>query len=268
MSLRRFRRQYEQLSQFERGRIVGMMEAVWSAKRVARQLGNSDCVTSHREDRHIVRNSLVQSTASSAAIQAQVTPSLGAPVSSRIIRRRLAEGHLGSRRVTLTPTHRLLLSEWCHARGNWTAAEWNQVLFSDESRFNLRSDDNRVRVWRLRGESLNLAFALQQHTAPTEGVMVWGAIAYNTRLPLVLICGTLTAQQYVHDFLQPHVLQLIQRLPGALFQQDNPRSPTARVSQNLIRNVTILPWPVLFPDLSPMSISGINWDGELGIPRV
>ncbi|GFS97802.1 hypothetical protein TNCV_2017801 [Trichonephila clavipes] len=28
------------------------------------------------------------------------------------------------------------------------AAEWNQVVFSDESRFNRSSDDNRVRVWR------------------------------------------------------------------------------------------------------------------------
>ncbi|GFU87987.1 uncharacterized protein TNCV_1335561 [Trichonephila clavipes] len=43
----------------------------------------------------------------------------------RTIRRRLAEEHLGSRRpirvLPLTPTH----------RGNWTAAEWNQVVFSD-----------------------------------------------------------------------------------------------------------------------------------------
>ncbi|GFW57735.1 uncharacterized protein TNCV_2926541 [Trichonephila clavipes] len=44
MSLRRFRRQYEQLSQFERGRIIGMLEDGWSARRVARQLGRSDCV--------------------------------------------------------------------------------------------------------------------------------------------------------------------------------------------------------------------------------
>ncbi|GFS66780.1 HTH_Tnp_Tc3_2 domain-containing protein [Trichonephila clavipes] len=63
--------------------------------------------TNRRGDRHIVRNAHVRPTASSAAMQAQVTPSLGAPVSSRTIRRRLAEGHLGSRRplrvLPLTP---------------------------------------------------------------------------------------------------------------------------------------------------------------------
>ncbi|GFX78789.1 transposable element Tcb2 transposase [Trichonephila clavipes] len=227
MQLRRFRRQYEQLSQFERGRIVGMMEA----GRVARQLGRSDCV-------------------------ANVAPTLGAPGASRTIRRRLAEGHLGSRRplckLALRPTHRRLCLEWCRARGNCTAAEWNQVVFSDESRFNISCDDNRVRVWRPRGERLNPALALQQHTASTAGVMVWGAIAYNRWLPLVLIRGTMTDQRYAHDILQPHVMPLMQRLPGAIFQQVNVRPHTAMVSQDCLRTVTTLPWSARSPDLSPI----------------
>ncbi|GFX95658.1 transposable element Tcb2 transposase [Trichonephila clavipes] len=106
--------------------------------------------TSRREDRSIVRNARLQPTASSAAIQKQVAPSLVAPASSRTIRKRLAEGHLRSRRplrvLPLTPTRRRLLLEWCCARGNWTAPEWNQVVFSDKSRFNLSSDDSRVHV--------------------------------------------------------------------------------------------------------------------------
>ncbi|GFT84759.1 transposable element Tcb2 transposase [Trichonephila clavipes] len=234
MSLRRFRRQYEQLSQFERERIIGMMEAGWSTRRVARQLCRSDCVvrrcwdqcireisftripgsgrprqTSRRETRYIIRNARLQPTASPAAIQAHVAPSLGAPVSSRTIR-------------------------------------------SHESRFNLSSDDNPVRVWRPRSERLNPAFPVQRHTALTAGVMVWGAIAYNTRSPLVLIRGTMTAQRYVHDILQPHVLRLMQRLPGAIFQLDNARPHTARVSKDCLRTVTTLP-SLPFPILSFVS---------------
>ncbi|GFS67458.1 transposable element Tcb2 transposase [Trichonephila clavipes] len=116
-------------------------------------------------------------------------------------------------------------------------------LFSNESRFNPSSDENGVRVWRPRVERLNPAFALQQHTAPTAGVRIWGAIAYNTRSHLVLIRGTMTAQRYVHDILQPHVLPLMQRLSGAIFQQDNARSHAARVSQDCLHTVTNLPWP-------------------------
>ncbi|GFT29763.1 hypothetical protein TNCV_4891641 [Trichonephila clavipes] len=44
-----------------------------------------------------------------------------------------------------------------------------------------------------RGEHLNPAFALQRHTAPKAGVMVWVAIANDTRSLLILIHGTMTA---------------------------------------------------------------------------
>ncbi|GFW66671.1 uncharacterized protein TNCV_1371041 [Trichonephila clavipes] len=54
MPLCRFQRQYEQLSQFERGRIIGMMEAGWSARRVAPQLDRSDCVVRRCWDQWIL----------------------------------------------------------------------------------------------------------------------------------------------------------------------------------------------------------------------
>ncbi|GFU98895.1 transposable element Tc1 transposase [Trichonephila clavipes] len=82
--------------------------------------------------------------------------------------------------------------------------------------------------------------------------MVWGAIAYNTRSRLVLIRGTMTVQWYVHDILQPHVLPLMQQLPGAIFQQVNARPHTAKVSQDCFRTFTTLPWPARSPDLSPI----------------
>ncbi|GFY17891.1 transposable element Tcb2 transposase [Trichonephila clavipes] len=272
MPLRLFRRQYEQLSQFERGRIIGMMEALWSARRVVHQLGRFNCVvrrrylhtqrpgsgrprqTNCREDRHI----------------AQVAPSLGAAVSSRTIRRRLAEGHLRSQRplrvLPLTPTHQCLRLECCRARENWTAAEWNQVVFSDESRFNLSSDDNRVRVGSPRGKRLNPSFALQRHTAPTGGVLVWGVIAYNTRSPLVLIRDTMTAQRYVHDILQPHVLPLMQWLSEAIFQQDNARPHMARVSHDCLFPVTIHTWHARSPDLSPIEDFWDHLGRQVGHP--
>ncbi|GFX96908.1 transposable element Tcb2 transposase [Trichonephila clavipes] len=96
-------------------------------------------------------------------------------------------------------------------------------------------------MWRPRGERLNPSFVLQQHTAQTAGVLVWGAIPYNTLSPLVLIRGTMTAQRYVQDILQPHVFSLMQRLPEAIFQQNNTRSHTASVSQDCLHTVTTHP---------------------------
>ncbi|GFU25573.1 transposable element Tcb2 transposase [Trichonephila clavipes] len=92
--------------------------------------------------------------------------------------------------------------------------------------------------------------------------MVWGTIAYNTRSPLVLIRGTMTAPLYVHNIQLPRVLLLMQRLSLAIFQQKNFRPCTARVSNDSLRTVTILPWPVRSPDLSPIEHM---WD-HLGQP--
>ncbi|GFX52085.1 transposable element Tcb1 transposase [Trichonephila clavipes] len=62
----------------------------------------------------------------------------------------------------------------------------------------------------------------------------------------------MTAQRYVHDILQPHVLPHMQQSPGAIFQQDNARRHTARVSQDCLCTVTTFPWPSRSPDLSPV----------------
>ncbi|GFT84842.1 transposable element Tcb2 transposase [Trichonephila clavipes] len=130
-------------------------------------------------------------------------------------------------------------SERCHLRKDQAQNALDRPVVEKTATFN---EDNRVRVWRPSGECLNPAFALQRHTAPTAGVMVWGAIAYNTWSHLELIRGTMTAQWYVHDILQPHVLPLMQRLAGAIFQQDNAWPYTERVSQDCLHTVTILPW--------------------------
>ncbi|GFY01198.1 transposable element Tcb1 transposase [Trichonephila clavipes] len=96
--------------------------------------------------------------------------------------------------------------------------------------------------------------------------MVWGANAYNAQSPLVLIRGTMTTQRYVHDILQPHVLPLMQRLPGAIFQQDNSRPHTARASQDCLRIVTTFPWLARSPDLSPIEHIWDHLGRRVGYP--
>ncbi|GFX53063.1 cytochrome P450 4c3 [Trichonephila clavipes] len=76
----------------------------------------------------------------------------------------------------------------------WNVTDWQKVVFSDESRFVLGTDDNRVRVWRRPGERYNSPHTVLRHTARTAGVMVWGVIAYDSRSTLLVMRGTLTGQ--------------------------------------------------------------------------
>ncbi|UYV68968.1 hypothetical protein LAZ67_6001815 [Cordylochernes scorpioides] len=150
------------------------------------------------------------------------------------ISRRLVANGLHScrplRRLPLTPPNRRQRLEWCRARSTWMT-EWHRVVFSDESRFCLSSDSRRVRVWRRRGERSNPAAIVERPTVRQREIMVWGAIAYDSRSPLLRIQGTMTAQRYADDVLRPVTLPYLQGVPNALYQQDNARPHTARISQ-------------------------------------
>ncbi|GFS58539.1 transposable element Tcb2 transposase [Trichonephila clavipes] len=68
-------------------------------------------------------------------------------------------------------------------------------------------------VWRRPGERYNSPHTVLRHTDCIAGVMVWGAIAYDSRFTLIVMRGTLTGQRYVDDILRPHTLPWPARSP-------------------------------------------------------
>ncbi|GFW14930.1 transposable element Tcb1 transposase [Trichonephila clavipes] len=45
-------------------------------------------------------------------------------------------------------------------------AEWNEVVFTDESRICMQHHDGRIRVWRHRGERMLNSCVMHRHTGP------------------------------------------------------------------------------------------------------
>ncbi|GFS78062.1 transposable element Tcb2 transposase [Trichonephila clavipes] len=245
MTGKRARRHFSQLSEFERGLIIGMKTAGWSTRRVADQVDRSECA---------VRNSWEQWTRE--VTRSTIRADVGVAIVPQTISIHLTEANLKSKRpfraFPLTPEHRQLRLQWCQTRSMWNVTDWQKVVFSDESRFVLGTDDNRVRVWRRPVERSNSSHTVLRHTDRTAGVMVWGAIAYVSRSLLIVIRGTLMGQRYVDDVLRPHVGPFLNGLPGAISQQDNARPHTARVAEGFLRLLQTLPWPARSPDLSPV----------------
>nr|KAG5695405.1 hypothetical protein BaRGS_033618 [Batillaria attramentaria]KAG5707662.1 hypothetical protein BaRGS_031044 [Batillaria attramentaria]KAG5714240.1 hypothetical protein BaRGS_018457 [Batillaria attramentaria] len=85
------------------------------------------------------------------------------------------------------------------------------MVFSDECRFVVNSIDNRVRVWRPRGERFNNRYVLQQDAWPAQSMMLWGAFIGNRMLGPVFFDlqpdrgGGVTSQRYINQVLQPLV---------------------------------------------------------------
>ncbi|UYV62480.1 Transposase [Cordylochernes scorpioides] len=276
----RKRRQFKQTDAFTRGMVIGLKRAGWSIRQIAADTHhgastvhrlwrrwleqgnvaiyrNADAtrVTSARVDRRILRQAVAAPQATCTAILQHVQDTLDHSISTRTISRRLVANGLLScrplRRLPLTPPNRRQRLEWCRARSTWMT-EWHRVVFSDESRFCLSSDSRRVRVSGRRGERSNPAAIVERPTVRQRGIMAWGAIAYDSRSPLLRIQGTMTAQRYVDDVLRPVTLPYLQGVPNALYQQDNARPHTARISQQALQDVQMLPWPPYSPDLSPI----------------
>ncbi|UYV71883.1 hypothetical protein LAZ67_9000872 [Cordylochernes scorpioides] len=259
----RKRRQFKQTDAFTRGMVIGLKRAGWSIRQITADthLGASTVQRLWRRcdvarvDRRILRQAVAAPQATCTAILQHVQDTLDHSISTRTISRRLVANGLHScrplRRLPLTPPNRRQRLEWCRARSTWMT-EWHRVVFSDESRFCLSSDSRRVRVWRRRGERSNPAAIVERPIVRQRGIMVWGAIAYDSRSPLLRIQGTMTAQRYVDDVLRPVTLPYLQGVPNALYQQDNARPHTARISQQALQDVQMLPWPPYSPDLSPI----------------
>ncbi|UYV82757.1 K02A2.6-like [Cordylochernes scorpioides] len=248
-------RQFKQTDAFTRGMVIGLKRAGWSIRQIAADthLGASTVhrlwrrwleqenvaiyrnvgatrVTSARVDRRILRQAVAAPQATCTAILQHVQDTLDHSISTRTISRRLVANGLHScrplRRLPLTPPNRRQRLEWCRARSTWMT-EWHRVVS-------------------------NPAAIVERPTVRQRGIMVWGAIASDSRSPLLRIQGTMTAQRYVDDVLRPVTLPYLQGVPNALYQQDNARPHTARISQQALQDVQMLPWPPYSPDLSPI----------------
>ncbi|GFU96914.1 uncharacterized protein TNCV_1068521 [Trichonephila clavipes] len=56
--------------------------------------------------------------------------------------------------------------------------------------------------------------------------------------------------------------------PGAIYQQDNARPHTARLSQQCLQGYDVLTWPARSPDLSPTEHVWTRWEGNCSRPEI
>ena len=200
---------------------------------------------------------LTDRTASSTVLSHRWSTATGFDLSASTVRRRLLRSALvvriPLRRLPLSWYHQRLRLQCSRERRHWHA-EWRNVVFSDESRFNMSYNDGRIRVRRYTGEHNLSTCILQRYRGPAPSVMVWGANGYNMRSRLLHIEGNLNSNRYIREVLQPEVLPLLQATPYAIFQQDNACPHVARIVQDFFqrRQVSLLPWSARSLDMSPI----------------
>jgi transposase len=131
---------------------------------------------------------------------------------------------------------------------------WSNVLFSDESTFQITSD--RRMVWRrpgdVREEVLEPKFAF-----PLK-LMIWGGIARDFKSQLVIIPHgeSVNGEKYIQEIMiNSGVIEAMNRRHGEfnwLLQQDNAPCHKSQLTMNFLREKVILldEWPPHSPDLN------------------
>lgn len=179
-------------------------------------------------------------------------------ICSRTIINRLRETGLHARHPNrvplLTARHRRARLAYAYDHRNWNLREWTNVLFTDESRFNLYGNDRRPLVWRRRGERFRQNFVRPVVAYGGGSVMVWGGVSRNWRTPLVIVRENLTARRYIDQILRPIVLRRRQHLRSFILMQDNARPHTANITRRFFErhDITLLRHPAMSPDLNPI----------------
>lgn len=190
--------------------------------------------TTAREDRLLQRLQLKNVFSPSPTIRAQFEEATNVTISDRLVRYRLKEFGLSSYRPAKKPllTSRMKRQrlDWAKERENWTATDWQNVIFSDESKFNLIGPNGTARVRRRKGQRYSAENVLST-VKHSPYIMVWGCITFAGVGPIIILDGTVNAEKYkeiIREGVVPAIEQLSELRLDPIFQDDSAPCHRAR----------------------------------------
>ena len=216
--------------------------------------------TTWRDDLLLKKEATRNRTASLRELSNKLAGVSGTRVSANTVSRRLAENGIrrlvAKRKPWLTDRHRRARLQWAKDHAHFTLADWNKVLWTDESKFTLFSSSRRrVYVSRRKGEEYQPECLRPTVKFGGKSVMVWGCFAANGVGELQQVSGIMDARSYL-KLVRDAGLRSASELIGSdcTYQQDNDPKHTAKAVREFFSRsgVRLLQWPSQSPDLNPI----------------
>jgi hypothetical protein len=188
----------------------------------------------------------------------EIAAELELDCSPRTVRRRLDEvglhGRVARSMPMWTPEHIRARLSFAEGYARWGEAEWDCVIFSDETHVEL-SPSGQVWVQRPVGAERDPEYSVP-HKLHSERVTLWGCFCSKEIGQAEIFVGEFDATKYV-DVLQHNLLPSARAFfPSGLwwFQQDNAPQHTSLAARRWLHNngVNCIDFPPLSPDLNPI----------------
>jgi hypothetical protein len=208
-----------------------------------------------RDRRPIVR----YTNANRRATLSEISLNCAIKVSISTVRRALHDEGLNNRiarmKPHLLPRHIVNRRLFALEHLSWTMEEWKNVIWTDESTFELGENSRVVRVWRRVDEEYNTACTGSTFKSGRVSVMVWGAIALGKKSKLVILDRSKrTATDFVDQVYEGSLLAFLDEFIDPVLMEDGApvhRSNAPKDWRNE-HNLTKMVWPAQSPDMNPI----------------
>ena len=219
-------RNTQELQVSERSRIVALRDAKWTIKRIAADVGCSmstvnytlarfkttgsnnskpgrgrKSVLTKSDERYIAQSATRNRRATLSELTNFFNVSRKQKICETTLRKSLRKqgmrGRVACRKPLLSPVNikkRLLFAKTYR---HWTPEDWENVLFTDETKMELFGTNRRLFVRRRVHERYKTNCLIPTMKHGGGSIMIWGAVSSKGVGPLRLVTGTMDAKWYI-----------------------------------------------------------------------
>ena len=147
--------------------------------------------------------------------------------------------------------------EWAKNHRTWTVDDWKNVIWSDESKFNVLNSDGKEYHWTNTPEKITDDSVKETLKFGAGNVMVWGCMTWWGVGHACKIDGNMDGDLYC-DILRGELIDTINYynldISKITFQHDNDPKHKSKVATTTLQNLKlkVMEWPAQSPDLNPI----------------
>jgi transposase len=155
----------------------------------------------------------------------------------------------------LTPRHMSQRLAFAQKYCRWSAEDWEQVVWTDESTFEVGKNSRQIHVWRTVSERYASSCIVPTFKSGRTSLMIWGAFSGGQKSQLVFMPkDRRSAKDFVEVVYNGELLHFMEKVPQGLLMEDGAPVHRSKLCEEWrqAHRLEKLNWPANSPDLNPI----------------